>query len=122
MCSKRTDTHAQTHTRTHTRPTNPPTHPTHTHLEVAVLVDGAPGVRGHIPHGGDVQVLAGEQEEVHAAALSHTVLGQLLVHALHRVEQRLIGRQTHQSVNRSTGQPITTLYLSPGEILLRCVW
>ena len=127
MCSKRTDTHAQTHTHTHSthqhsnkhtsnitltpphthkhrhthaHTTHPHTH-TPTHLEVAVLVDGAPGVRAH-PPGGDVQVLAGEQEEVHAAALSYTVLGQLLVHALHRVEQRLIGRQTHQSVNRST--------------------
>lgn len=59
------------------------------HLKVAVLVDGAAGVRGHVCHGGQVGVLAGEEEEIDAAALRHALLGQLLVHAFLRLEQSL---------------------------------
>lgn len=59
------------------------------HLEVVVLVDGAASVRGHVSHGGQVYILAGEEEEVHAAALCHTLFGQLLVHSFLRLEQGL---------------------------------
>lgn len=59
------------------------------YLEVVVLVDGASGVRGHIAHGCQVHVLAGEEEEIHTAALCHTVLRQLLVHSFLRLEQSL---------------------------------
>ena len=60
-----------------------------THPEVVVLVDGASGVRGHVPHGGHVHVLAGEQEHVHAAATGHAVLRQLLKHTSLGLEQSL---------------------------------
>lgn len=46
-------------------------------------------MRRHVGHGGQVQVLAGEQEEVHAAALGHAVFRQLLVHTFLRLEQEL---------------------------------
>lgn len=46
-------------------------------------------MRGHVSHGGHVHVLAGEDEEVHAAALGHALLGQLLVHTFLRLEQGL---------------------------------
>lgn len=59
------------------------------YLEVVVLVDGASGVRGHISHGRQVHVLAGEQEEIHTAALHHALLRQLLIHSLLRLEQGL---------------------------------
>lgn len=60
-----------------------------TYLEVAVLKDGASCLCGNVSHGGDVHVLAGEEEEVHAAALRHTVLGQLLIDSLLGLEQSL---------------------------------
>lgn len=60
-----------------------------TYLEVAVLEDGASCLCGNVSHGGDVHVLAGEEEEVHAAALRHTVLGQLLIDSLLGLEQSL---------------------------------
>ena len=59
------------------------------YLEVVVLVDGASGVRGHIGHGCQVNVLAGKEEEIHTAALCHTVLRQLLIHSFLRLEQGL---------------------------------
>lgn len=59
------------------------------YLKVVVLVDGASGVRGHIGHGRHVDILAGEEEEIHTTALGHTVLGQLLIHSLQRLEQGL---------------------------------
>lgn len=59
------------------------------YLEVVVLVDGASSVRGHITHGCQVHVLAGEEEEIHAAALCHARLRQLLVHSFLRLEQSL---------------------------------
>lgn len=59
------------------------------YLEVVVLEDGASGVRGHSSHRRHVHVLTGEDEEVHAAALSHAVLAQLLVHPLLRLEEEL---------------------------------
>lgn len=63
------------------------------HLEVVVLVDGASGVRWDISHGCQVHVLAGEEEEIHAAALCHTLLRQLLVHCFLRLEQGLRDKQ-----------------------------
>lgn len=59
------------------------------YLEVVVLVDGASGVRGDVGHGRHVHVLAGEEEEIHTAALRHTLLRQLLVHSFLRLEQSL---------------------------------
>ncbi len=59
------------------------------YLEVVVLVDGASGVRGHISHGRQIHVLAGEQEEIHTAALRHTLFRQLLIHSFLRLEQGL---------------------------------
>lgn len=67
------------------------------HLEVVVLVDGAASVRWHVSHGGQVCVLTGEQEEVHAAALRHTLLGQLLIHSFLRLEQSLEQRRNKTS-------------------------
>lgn len=58
-------------------------------LEVAVFVHRAAGVRGHESHGGQVHILAREDEEVHAAALRHTLFGQLLIHSFLRLEQGL---------------------------------
>lgn len=68
------------------------------HLEVVVLVDGAASVRGHVRHGGQVHVLTGEEEEVHAAALRHALLGQLLVHTFLRLEQSLQQQQNKSSL------------------------
>lgn len=59
------------------------------YLEVVVLVDGASGVRGHIRHGRQVHVLAGEEEEIHTAAMCHTILRQLLINSFLRLEQSL---------------------------------
>lgn len=59
------------------------------YLEVVVLVDGASGVRGHVSHGCNVYILARKEEEIHTAALRHTVLRQLLVHSFLRLEQGL---------------------------------
>lgn len=61
------------------------------YLEVVVLVDRAAGVRRHISHGCQVYVLAGEEEEIHTAALCYTVLRQLLIHSFLRLEQGLTG-------------------------------
>lgn len=44
---------------------------------------------GDVSHGGEVHILAGEEEEIHAATLRHTVLGELLVHTLLGLEQSL---------------------------------
>lgn len=59
------------------------------YLEVVVLVDGASGAGRHFSHGGQVQVLTGEQEEIHAAPLGHTVFSQLLIHTFLRLKQEL---------------------------------
>lgn len=59
------------------------------YLEVIVLVDRASSVRRHITHGGQVHILAGKKEEIHTAALCHTVLRQLLIHSFLRLEQSL---------------------------------
>lgn len=59
------------------------------YLEVVVLVDGASRVRGHVRHGRQVHVLAGEEEEIHTAAMCHTILRQLLIHSFLRLEQSL---------------------------------
>lgn len=59
------------------------------YLEVVVLVDGASGVRGHISHCCQVNILAGKEEKIHTAALCHTVLRQLLIHSFLRLEQSL---------------------------------
>lgn len=59
------------------------------YLEVAVLENGASCVCGDVSHGGEVHILAGEEEEIHAATLRHTVLGELLVHTLLGLEQSL---------------------------------
>lgn len=75
------------------------------HLEVAVLVHGASRVRRNVGHGGHVGVLAGEQEEVHAAALRHAVLRQLLVHPLLRLEQSLAAKHTRVTHTRVTHTP-----------------
>lgn len=59
------------------------------YLEVVVLVNGASCVCGHVSHGCHVHVLAGKYEEIHAAALCHTVLRQLLIHTFLRLKQGL---------------------------------
>lgn len=46
-------------------------------------------MQGHVSHGGHVHVLAGEDEEVHAAALGDALFGQLLVYSFLRLEQGL---------------------------------
>lgn len=71
------------------------------YLEVVVLVDGASGVRGHISHGGHVHVLAGEEEEIHAAALCHTLLRQLLIHSFLRLEQSLRKKNKEFNLDKS---------------------
>lgn len=59
------------------------------HLEVGVLVDGASGGGGDHAERCHVDVLVGEEEEVHAAALRHTLLGQVAIETDLRLEQRL---------------------------------
>lgn len=59
------------------------------YLEVVVLEDRASSVRGHIGHGCHVNILAGEEEEIHTTTLCHTVLGQLLIHSFQRLEEGL---------------------------------
>lgn len=68
----------------------------HVYLEVAVLVDWASSMWGHVAHGGDIHILVGKQEEVDTTALSHTIFSQLLIHTPLRLEQSLT-TQTNKS-------------------------
>ena len=49
------------------------------YLEIVVLVEGSSRELRHETQGGHVHVLTGEEEERHAAAVSHAVLGQRVV-------------------------------------------
>lgn len=59
------------------------------YLEAVVFVERAPRELGHEPQGGHVHVLAGEEEEGHAAAVSHAVFGQRVVDIGLRLEKDL---------------------------------
>lgn len=73
------------------------------YLEAVVFVERPPRELRHEPQGGHVHVLTGEEEEGHAAAVSHAVFGQRVVDVGLRLEKYL-KKRGHREGMKPTGR------------------